>query len=272
MAGSTISNDVDVSGNHGNNDYWIVKLNGSGILQWKKCYGGMATDQAYSIQQTTDAGYIVAGHSYSNDGDVSGNHGSADYWIVKLGADVVLPLRLISFTGTLEINGAKLNWQSTNEINTKDFIVERSADGINFSAIGKVNVQASSAITHSYNYTDNAPLPGINFYRLKMEDKDGKFIYSEVRSVTFNNLSNTISISPNPAKNLLRLSIGTSERLSTTATINIYSSAMQLVQTIKVTQADRNTITIPVERLLSGIYFLQLENAGSVSTVKFLKE
>ncbi len=217
----------------------------------------------------------MAGSSYSNDGDVSGNHSAefaGDYWIIKLGADVTLPLRLLSFTGVLQNNATKLNWQPTDEINTKDFIVERSADAINFSVIGKVNAQTSSTITHSYNYIDKTPLAGINYYRLKMEDIDRKFIYSEVRSVNFNNLNNTISISPNPAKNLLRLSVAASERLSTTSTINIYSSAMQLIQTIKVTQADINTITIPVERLASGIYFLQLVNAGGVSTVKFVKE
>jgi hypothetical protein len=85
MAGSTISNDGDVMGNHGvNNDIWIVKLNSTGTIQWQKCLGGIGAELAYSVQQTTDGGYIVAGYTGSNDGDVSGNHGGGDYWIVKL--------------------------------------------------------------------------------------------------------------------------------------------------------------------------------------------
>jgi hypothetical protein len=84
VAGSSRSNDGDVSGNHGRADYWVVKLNSSGVLQWQKCLGGNDWDYAYSIAQTSDGGFIVAGFSESNDGDVSGNHGSADYWVVKL--------------------------------------------------------------------------------------------------------------------------------------------------------------------------------------------
>ncbi len=90
VAGFTSSNDGDVSGNHKefSADYWIVKLDASGNIQWQKCLGGWMEDAAGSIQQTADEGYIVAGYSISNDGDVSGNHGSYDYWIVKLKADI----------------------------------------------------------------------------------------------------------------------------------------------------------------------------------------
>jgi hypothetical protein len=84
IAGSSNSIDGDVSGNHGNYDYWMVKLSSLGTIEWQKSLGGTYNDQAQSIQQTIDGGYIVAGYSYSNDGDVSGNHGAHDYWVVKL--------------------------------------------------------------------------------------------------------------------------------------------------------------------------------------------
>ena len=84
VAGETESNDGDVSGNHGDLDFWVVKLNSSGDIIWQKCLGGSDDEQASSIKQTSDGGFIVAGKSYSNDGDVSGNHGYSDYWIVKL--------------------------------------------------------------------------------------------------------------------------------------------------------------------------------------------
>ncbi len=84
VAGSTTSNDGDVSGNHGGFDYWILKLDSDGDTLWTKCFGGSNEDKAFSIQQTIDGGYIVAGQSNSNDGDVEGNHGYGDYWIVKL--------------------------------------------------------------------------------------------------------------------------------------------------------------------------------------------
>lgn len=84
IAGYTLSNDFDVSGNHGNRDYWVVKLNAVGDIEWQKTLGGTGTDTANSIQQTSDGGYIVAGQSDSTDGDVLSNIGSTDFWIVKL--------------------------------------------------------------------------------------------------------------------------------------------------------------------------------------------
>jgi hypothetical protein len=86
VAGYTMSTNGDVSGSHGNNDYWIVKLDDTGAIEWQKCLGGNQSDMAYSIQQTTDGGYIVAGSTKSNNGDVSGNHQEyqEDMWIVKL--------------------------------------------------------------------------------------------------------------------------------------------------------------------------------------------
>lgn len=90
IAGQSNSNDGDVTGNHGGYDYWIVKLTSSGVIEWEKSYGGSKDEIAYSIQQTKDGGYIVSGQSNSNDDDVTGNHGSYDYWIVKLTSSGVI--------------------------------------------------------------------------------------------------------------------------------------------------------------------------------------
>jgi hypothetical protein len=84
VAGNSYSNDGDVSGNHGDKDYWVVKLSSIGNIEWQKSLGGSVEDSTNSIQQTNDGGYIVVGYSFSNDGDISGNHGSSDYWVVKL--------------------------------------------------------------------------------------------------------------------------------------------------------------------------------------------
>ena len=86
VAGVTKSPDGDVTGYHGGVgfDYWVVKLSGTGSIQWEKCYGGSDDDNAGSIIQTKDSGYIIAGYTYSTDGDVTGNHGTYDCWIVKI--------------------------------------------------------------------------------------------------------------------------------------------------------------------------------------------
>jgi len=58
-----------------------------GDIIWEKSYGGSDYDEAQSIQQTTDGGFIVVGASDSNDGDVSGNNGGHDFWIVKIAGE-----------------------------------------------------------------------------------------------------------------------------------------------------------------------------------------
>jgi hypothetical protein len=88
VAGSSPSQSLfgygDVTGNHGSYDYWIVKLDSSGNLEWQKSLGGLGYDHATSVTQTSDGGYIIVGESPSNDGDVTENQGDSDYWVVKL--------------------------------------------------------------------------------------------------------------------------------------------------------------------------------------------
>ncbi len=87
VAGYSISTTGDVTGNHGGYDFWVVKLNIDGNIQWEKSLGGSGTDIARSVRQTNDGGYIVAGMTNSTNGDVVGNDGGMDFWIVKLNSN-----------------------------------------------------------------------------------------------------------------------------------------------------------------------------------------
>ena len=87
FAGATDSNDGDVSGNHGENDVWVVKIDSIGILQWQRCYGGTKDDVAKFIRQSPNGTFIVGGYTFSHDGDVSGNHSyptTADAWVLRI--------------------------------------------------------------------------------------------------------------------------------------------------------------------------------------------
>lgn len=85
-AGYSKSSDGNATTNHGDNDFWIVKMDASGTFQWQKSLGGSGDDQANSICTTSDGGYVVVGFTNSSNGDVTLNKGSSDYWIVKLDA------------------------------------------------------------------------------------------------------------------------------------------------------------------------------------------
>jgi hypothetical protein len=85
VTGSTASFDGDVTVNFGVDDYWVIKLDISGNIQWQKSYGGTGVDYANAIQQTTDGGFIISGGSTSNDGDVTGHHRMVSLPIMIIG-------------------------------------------------------------------------------------------------------------------------------------------------------------------------------------------
>ncbi len=66
---------------------WIVRLDKDGKILWERFYGGTGRDSGNSIIQASDGGYVIAGNTYSGDGDITGYHGSSDFWILKIDAD-----------------------------------------------------------------------------------------------------------------------------------------------------------------------------------------
>jgi hypothetical protein len=87
VAAETWSKDGDITMNHGQGDFWILKLSPSGTLEWQISYGGSGDDEATSIVQMPDGGYMVTGYTFSNDGNVSGLHNSSSYddvWLIRL--------------------------------------------------------------------------------------------------------------------------------------------------------------------------------------------
>ena len=109
---SSINNGM-VTGNHGFNDCWIVKLDSTGTMMWQKSLGGSDYDVCFSIQQVDGGGYIIAGETASNDGNVSDNHtttgGKYDTWLVKLTGNLSSFSPQSGITGTvITIKGSGL--------------------------------------------------------------------------------------------------------------------------------------------------------------------
>ena len=92
-------------------------------------------------------------------------------------------------------------WTTANELNTKQFNIQRSVDGTTFATIGNIPAIASGA--NSYQFIDNTPSNGINYYRLQIIDKDGSTSFSKIISIHLSLLNNLFSIYPNPAKDYM---------------------------------------------------------------------
>ena len=84
LLGFSSSNNGDFTQNNGSSDYGIIKIDAAGNKQWTKKFGGSGSDEGYSIQQTTDGGYVLFGGSYSSNGDFTQNNGYYDYGVIKI--------------------------------------------------------------------------------------------------------------------------------------------------------------------------------------------
>ena len=110
-----------------------------------------------------------------------------------------LPIELSNFTATLNNKKVDVKWTTQSELNNDYFTVERSADNETFTAIGTVDGSGNTTQLHNYSFTDNNPLTGLSYYRLRQTDFDGQ---SQANlPVVVNNIgSGVFTVYPNPAK------------------------------------------------------------------------
>jgi hypothetical protein len=96
----------------------------------------------------------------------------------------LLPVTLISFKGHLAEDHVLLNWQTTSELNTAQFVVERSRDGVHFASVTTMKAKGNTSNVQRYQAPDTDPWTGLSYYRLKIVDEDGRFEYSKTISVS----------------------------------------------------------------------------------------
>lgn len=108
-----------------------------------------------------------------------------------------LPIELATFSAELVKKKVEMKWTTQAEINNDYFTVERSPDNINFEQIGTLPGSGTTSQTHDYNFTDESPLRGISYYRLRQTDFDGKTEYFP--AVVIRNMRSTFTVYPNPA-------------------------------------------------------------------------
>ena len=111
----------------------------------------------------------------------------------------ILPVDLTYFNAELSGQNVNLNWETAWEKNSKDFVIERSTNLVEFIPIGTLEAAGEAEGRLAYRFMDEAPLSGAGYYRLKMNDKDGNYKYSKSIGIFSNFNTQQIIISPNPA-------------------------------------------------------------------------
>ena len=224
----------------------------------------------------------LTGSAALNSGVLIPNNGGRDYYGLPVSSTTPpnvgmyngpavsepVPVRLVGFIAKRAGAKTQLSWTTATEENSGRFEVERSADGAWFQQIGTVEAAGTSVRTIAYSFTDEQPLKGVNFYRLKQIDKDGSYTWSEVRMVNFNE-DRVVTVFPNPAND--KITVNT-ETIATAVLIDILDMQGRKVKSINASSA--SGVEVNVSALPRGIYSVQVLHPISnelVGKSRFLK-
>ena len=135
-------------------------------------------------------------------------------------------------------------------------MVERSTDGRTYTEIGSVKAAGNSTTMQSYQYTDIKPVKGNNIYRIRQVDRDGKYNYSDLRSLSFDELKKLISITPNPARDKVVITVSGNTK---TLQIKVLNSIGQQVASYTLSG---ESMPVDVSAFSKGVYYVTVTGEG----------
>ncbi len=191
---------------------------------------------------------------------VGRNNPTIDAGLVPTGA---LPVRLSHFNAEKTTEGtALLTWSTTEEQNSSYFDVLQSADGSSWQAIGRVEARGNSFTLAKYTFTDQTPGKGVNYYRLKIVDRDGSFEKSNIRSLSFEGTASEVTVYPNPVSDRFSIKTGAREKVSKVELFDV-NGRLAIVN-------DRYAEgeSIVVKGLSGGTYILKITMANGASEIR----
>jgi hypothetical protein len=180
---------------------------------------------------------------------------------------LALPVDIVSFNALAEGAVNKLNWKVENEEGLEFYSIERSERGTGFSEIGRSKAEGLSR----YEFMDENPLRGMNYYRLKMVDADGNVKYSEIRMVRNDRLKMNFVIYPNPVRQKLNVRYDSNSDGAGTITI-INESGIKVSQYNILMHKGGGQWQADLSGLAAGLYYLRLDAGGDSKMEKLIKQ
>jgi len=178
-----------------------------------------------------------------------------------------LPVKLVSFDAAINNNKVDLAWVTATETDNAYFILERSNDAQTWEDLTKMDGAGTSRYNTTYNYTDEMPQSGMNYYRLKQVDANGTATYSRILAVKAADKQNAIALYPNP---------NNGENIHFTGMENAADWSIKVVNTSSavVYQAASITEQVSLPSLQAGMYFVQLHNnvTGATQLLKLMRK
>ncbi|MHA4810106.1 discoidin domain-containing protein [Flavitalea flava] len=186
----------------------------------------------------------------------------------NFGQSTVLPVKLISFTGrNINDQYVALQWATATEQNNDHFEVERkNPDGLYYRTIAEVKGAGNSEVPQQYTAEDHNPNPGLNFYRLKQVDLDGRFAYSPVILIRYDKQPAPL-LFPNPASTSFNVVAG----LQPVKEVSVFDVSGRNVLRM-LNGSGTSSVVVSCDKLTAGIYIVQIKTATQVYVQKLLKQ
>ncbi len=207
-----------------------------------------------SVSWTDNNGNLWLFGGFGFDDSTSGKLN--DLWKIS-SYTLVLPIKLLQFTGTLNNGSSRLKWITEQESGFSHFAIQRSFDGLQFTTIGEVNASGGTGRTE-YNFTDAGLAQRTEtkvYYRLQLNDRDGRFSFSKVIMFDLGQKAGSLRLFPNPAVNSVTVSIN--QQKPGSATLLITDIKGSIVKKYTQSLSSGNTsLSIDCSILPAGTYLL----------------
>ncbi|MFT3910632.1 MAG: T9SS type A sorting domain-containing protein [Ferruginibacter sp.] len=223
---------------------------------------GIGYEGLYDVKLVGDTIY-AAGNSEANNPGANYDFAFAAF----LNDPQIVALSSISFTAKNEDEKVKLQWQTNAEENTTEFMIERHEGDGNFKTIGQVHAAGNSDVLKNYSFNDTKPAQGINYYRLKLYNTNGKFNYSKTLTVEINKTG--ISVFPNPVDDILYIQ---TQHMNRSANISFVDANGKILRSQSITTNAAGIFKLSVKELSAGNYFIHIVIDGNKKTIPFIKQ
>lgn len=183
----------------------------------------------------------------------------------------LLPVQFVSFKAELQSDKVLVSWSTAQEQNASHFDVERSTNGRDFTKIGQVKAAGNSNVLVNYSFTDNSPVLGVSYYRLRQVDIDNRFVYTKTVIIRNEARSKAFTVWPNPVLDNVNVTLQSEKNQNLNLRVVDYNGRVVRSQVVNATRGV-NQITVNMSTLTKGMYVIQVVGENLNLTEKVIKQ
>jgi parallel beta-helix repeat protein len=213
---------------------------------------------------TVGASVVALAHSTS-----TGNASTSEFSQASI--TTLLPVQFVSFKAELQSDKVLVSWATAQEQNASHFDVERSTNGRDFTKIGQVKAAGNSNVLVNYSFTDNNPVLGVSYYRLRQVDIDNRFVYTKTVIIRNEARSKAFTVWPNPVLDNVNVTLQSDKNQNLNLRVVDYNGRVVRSQVVNATRGV-NQITVNMSTLTKGMYVIQVVGDNLNLTEKVIKQ